>query len=237
MPTTELAVPALTSDEQVLVDSLLTSRAQVCEVLPDDMKGDDVWKILTACTKSLVVYRKSISTLKPVIGRLLVIAQNNPTIYRERGYVTFDDFCSRGLYELLGVPRSEAYQAKRLVEKWPSLSMEDFQRVSYSKLIEISKFTSESEVDSNKWLEAAQTNTLDGLRDQIAQKKGIPREDLDMVTVTVVVSKKDRDFWNEVSKSPKVHGVVGSESAGRIFMNAMDALWAHVHSVETAEAV
>lgn len=206
----------LTSEEQEAVSLLLSSAGQLDEAVPDDIDGPSLWFNLQACCKALSVHRRNISTLKPLIGRMLIVLQNNPSIYQHYKYPTFDDFVSRGLRDLLGVPRSEAYAAKRLVEHFPSLSVEDCQTLTYSKLSFISKFTDESKPEANNWLALAQNNSLDVLKDIAANKGILPREESDFVTLTIIMNKGQRDQWDAFVSDPSIQSHVGSDNPARI---------------------
>lgn len=206
----------LSQEESDAVSLLLSAAGQLDEAVPDDIDGPSLWFNLQACCKALSVHRRNISTLKPLIGRMLIVLQNNPSIYQQYQYPTFDDFVSRGLRDLLGVPRSEAYAAKRLVEHFPSLSVEDCQTITYSKLSFISKFTDESKPEANKWLALAQHNSLDALKDIAANKGILSREESDFVTLTLVLNKGQRDMWDAFVSDPSIQAYVGSDNPGKI---------------------
>jgi len=220
--------PDLTQEESEAVSLLLSAAGQLDEAVPDDIDGPSLWFNLQACCKALSVHRRSISTLKPLIGRMLIVLQNNPTIYQHYQYPTFDDFVSRGLRDLLGVPRSEAYAAKRLVEHFPSLSVDDCQKITYSKLSFISKFTDESKPEANKWLARAQVHTLDQLKDIAANEDIIPREESDFVSYSVVMTVAQRKQIESFFSDKSIQSYVGSSNPADIIEMACaeaEATW------------
>ena len=94
MPKTAPAevIPApqdLSPEESEAVGLLLASGGQLDEAIPDEFDGPTLWFNLQACCKALSVHRRNISTLKPLIGRMLIILQNNPSILKHYGYNTF----------------------------------------------------------------------------------------------------------------------------------------------------
>lgn len=206
----------LTPEENEAVALLLASGGQLDEAIPDEIDGPTLWFNLQACCKALSVHRRNISTLKPLIGRMLIILQDNPSILKHYGYQTFDGFVSKGLRDLLGMPRSEAYAATRLVKKFPSLSVEECAAVTYSKLSFISKFTDETQPDANKWLTLAQNNSLDVLKDIAANKGIISREDSDFVTYSVVMTRGQRDILDAFLTDPSIQASVGTDNPGII---------------------
>ncbi len=216
-----LPLSDLLPEEAQAVQALLSSKAQLSEAIPDEIPADDLWKTLTACCKSLSACRHAVSQLKPAIGRLLLILQDRPEIYKAHGYSNYDDLMTRGMRDILGVPRSEAYAAVRLVQKWPSLGLSDFKACTYSKIMEISKYTDESQPSAQKWLTAAQTHTLDELRDLAANNGILPRADADFASITILTTKSVKDSWTEFHNDPQVRAYVGSDDPGTILEMAL----------------
>jgi hypothetical protein len=228
----------LTAEEQEAVSLLLSASGQMDDAIPDDIDGPTLWFNLQSCCKALSAHRRNISTLKPLIGRMLIVLQNNPTIYQHYGFATFDAFVTNGLRDLMGVPRSEAYSAKRLAEHFPSLSIPECQAVGYGKLSFLSKFTSEEKPECNRWLALAQSNSLDVLKDIAANKGILPREESDFVTYTVVMNKGTREMIEAFVTDPSIQSYVGSDNPAKIIEMACaeaEATW-RAHSMYKARA-
>ena len=117
-PSELLSAAELSASDKKVVEQFLKSKEQLTDLIPDTMDDQELWRSLAACCKSLSSYRKSASVLKVIVGRLLVVLQDRPEVYQKLSYRTYDDFLTRGMPELFGIPRSEAYAARALIAKW-----------------------------------------------------------------------------------------------------------------------
>ena len=220
-PSELVSVAELSSSDKEVVEQFLRSKEQLTDLIPDTMDSQELWRSLAACCKSLSIYRKSASVLKVIVGRLLVVLQDRPEVYQKLSYRNFDDFLTRGMPELFGIPRSEAYAARALIAKWPSLSSEQIKQVSYSKISLISQFTHEGDVNANKFLQAAQTLTLDKLKDYCANQGMLPREESDLAEISLLTTKGIKDQWLEFSSDPHIQAFVGTDNPGEILSMAI----------------
>ena len=211
----------LTPAESQIVADLVGAQNQLAEVIPDDIDGEKLWRWLGACCKSIAMYRRSMSSLKVIVGRMLVVLKDRPEKYRELGYETFNQFMTVGMPTLFGIPRSEAFASIALVEKWPSLTPEQVKKVSYTKLSLISKFTNEASADANVWLQTAQENSLDKLKDICANSGVLPREESDIVEISLITTKGIKDQWIEFINNPEVKATCGTDNPGEILSMAI----------------
>ncbi len=206
----------LSASDKAIVDQFLDSREQLTDLVPDAIDPATLWTGLSACCRSLALNRRTASLLKIVIGRMLVVLRDRPEVYQNLGYRTFDDFITRGMPELFGIPRSEAYAARTLVEKWPSLSAEQIKLVSYSKLALISKVVDEKSSNANMYLKAAQEHTLDQLKDILANNGVLPREDSDFATITILTTKGIKKMWTDAVSDPQIRAYCQTDDPGVI---------------------
>ena len=218
MQTKEIVVKADLSQEELdIVDRILISRDTLSVAIPDDTDPDAVWRTLTACSKALTVYRNAASTLKLVVGRLLMVVQDHPELYLGK-YKNYNSFVSQGCPELFGVPRSEAYAAKSMVEAWPSLTVDEIKQIKFSKLAHLTfkcQITEKSP-NADKYLELAQTHTLNELKDITASNGIIPRDEADMAGITIVTTLATKNKWEQFISNPQIRAYVGSDNAGII---------------------
>lgn len=183
---------------------------------PDSISPEIALDALSAACKRLVAAKRMTSSLKLAIGKSLLVIQDHPELWSDRGYKTFDDFLTRGVYDLMSLPRSEAYQAKRLAEKWPHLSSDEAESITFSKLCLISKVTREDSPDSGRWLELAKSNSIDELKDVMANGGQVPREETDLSAITILCPIGLKRRWKKFTETPEVINYVGHPSAAAI---------------------
>lgn len=205
----------LTKEEVKIVDAIMLSKDNIAHVIPDGSNPDALWNTLGACSKALKAYQNAASIMKLIVGRLLVIVKENPSLWHGK-FDGYDDFVVNYVEKVLGVPRSEAYAARRVIEKWPSLTMDEIRQVKFGKLSYLCTITDETQPDSNKWLEAAQAHTLNELKDMAANNGIMPREDSDLASINIVTSLAVKRQWEEFIGRPEIQAYVGSEGPGRI---------------------
>jgi hypothetical protein len=131
----------LNQEEQELLKELLRPGASVEAVIPDDATPDQLWRTLDACVRGLNMLESRARRLHPIIGRILLIFQDKPSLYKDLGYETFSEFMEKGVYGTLGVHRSAAYVGKLVARDWPQLNPDRFAKIGPKKLEIISKFS------------------------------------------------------------------------------------------------
>lgn len=186
--------------------------------LAADLNPDYLWYALELSARAYSSVRRAQEELRPILGKLLIAIECNPNIYRQRGFASYDDFLSRGCPELFGLPRSEAYRAKRLMTAWPNLSPKEIAEVGSGKLYLLSKFTNGSDPKSGPWLEIARNTTADDLLDKIVAAGEIgERSEALPAVIEIQTTVAVKQFWKRFAASPQVHSAVGSDNPGAIF--------------------
>jgi hypothetical protein len=181
----------------------------------------DLWEHLACSVKVYATAKLAQAQLKPIIGKLLIAVQDHPELYQARGYRTYDDFITRGCREMFGLPRSEAYRSKRLVEAWPNLTPGDFVEIGEKNLYALSSFTNSSDPASTGWLEIARSSTLDQLKDRIVQRSEGTADGLTPVQISFVTNLEVKKAWTSFVSNSAVQSTVGSADPGQILMAAV----------------
>lgn len=196
----------LSANERALISVLVSNDAKSEMVLPDSISDSDLWDALQVCCKVESRVRKVQTVLKMLVGRALLLMQNRPTMYKERGFISLDAIMSdqeRGLPMLTGISRAELYNAKSIAKSWPTISQSDAVEIGFTKLVTLAKIRKQSDSDSGKWLEVAKTSTNEGLIDAIYRSNnGVPNGSLEVDTLTLTLSKSEKDEILEFLNNP-----------------------------------
>lgn len=205
----------LSEQERELL-SLVVQPDSLVEKVADNLTDEQLWMAISVCVRAYSTVKRAQGQLKPVLGKLLIVLESHPEVYKSHGFLTYDDFLTRGAPSLLGLPRSEAYRAKRLATAWPNLSPADHSELGEGKLYLLSRITNSEDPKSSKWLDLARSSTKDELIDMIAQAGKAPKETLLPAVITIQTTLEIKQHWNAFISSPQVHSIVGSENAGSI---------------------
>lgn len=186
------------------------------ESLAESLTGDQLWESIQTCTKLYGSAKRLQSHLKPILGKLLIALMDRPEVYRSKGFETFDDFMTRGAPLLLGLPRSEAYRAKKLASAFPHLTPDEFSAIGEGKLYTLTKITNHEDPNSTEWISTAKSCTHDELRDKIVQAGMAPVEDLIPVQISFSTTLAVKQQWMKLVSDDRVVAIVGTRDYGAI---------------------
>lgn len=196
----------LSASERALISTLVANNAKSDVVLPDTISDEDLWDALQVCCKVESRVRKVQTVLKMLVGRALLLMQERPAMYKERGFISLDAIMTdqeRGLPAITGISRAELYNAKTIAKSWPKISATDATEIGFTKLVTLAKIRKDTDSDSAKWLEIAKTSTNEGLKDAIYRSdNSIPVGSLDVDTLTITISKAEKDEILAFLKNP-----------------------------------
>jgi hypothetical protein len=217
-----LASRDMSENEKFLLDGLLADdTARIDVVLRGDSSPEDIAAALDVCSKVHGTLYKANMRLKPIIGRILELAQDKPEVFKLCECKTFNEFASEYIPKLTGMTRAEAYQCKRIVEKFPSVTIKDFEDIGYVNLGLLCKVTQEGAPSKDKWFKEAKEKTVDDFKVYIAERGYGDKGDLDTVVLEVVMSKETakqiKEFWNNRA----FQEYVGSKDHGEMLKAAI----------------
>lgn len=125
----------LSPSEKALLGNLLAKSSTIDAIIPDTI--EDSKRFLDSLGVALRLYTNldtAAGKLKPVIGRMLHVIKNNPPVYKELGYANFEAFCAAEVYGKYGLSRASFWEAKRLYEAFPKLTLEEYAAAGVTKL-------------------------------------------------------------------------------------------------------
>jgi len=220
----------VTDAQKQEVNALVTKKGDITVVIPETMSAADIHSKLMSFfavkeEMEAIVNRK----LKPVIGRLLVLASNLPEIWSTRGYDSFEQYLQKEVCDRFGIARSNALEGKRIMEKFPSLAMETYREIGVTKLALAARFTSQEETGHKKILEAAaKAGTVEEFRSHCVKKGYIAAGETTGDALRITGTKKDiREIRGFLDRAD-VQACVGSESWSKVILamtQECDAEW------------
>ena len=233
---------SLSPSERRILIGLLATRGSVNATLPDTMIASEIFGTVSLCGSVLVDIRKIAARTKVLVGRCLVLIQNNPTTYEDRGYSSFNGFISddvNGLPKITGISRNELYKAKNVAEAIPDLSLSDAQSVGWTKLSTLaSKYTS-SDSGFTAMLESAKTDTVDQFNERLYRSdQQIPEGSLEFGVIQVTVTKDIQKRFAEFTQDPRIRAYCGTDNTGQILerlMEEAEGVWLMENAAEQLE--
>jgi hypothetical protein len=206
----------LTTNEQAIIKAMLDPEASIEVVVPDDIDPEKFWSSLAACCRAVTKMRRLVERLRPIIGRMLLVAQENPAIYEDKGYRTYEDFLRRGVCENLGLSRSDAYEAKRVAQKWPSLTPEEYAQIGSVKMSLLSRVADERTGRGRKLLEKAKALSIRDLRTELEKKALIERGEFQGAVIVINTTRTIADQFERFVSLPEVQAHCETSDRGAI---------------------
>lgn len=178
-----------TALEAEIVKALLSKRGEITVVIPDKMDPSKIHDSLKALLKGIDDVDRKISKCKPLIGRLMVLARENPATYEDLGHEKFEDYVSKELEPLTGMSRSWLWECKAMIEKWPNLTMEQYALYRTNKLLLLGKVTNQSESGYRRLLGIAEKRTYEELKQYLVDAGLLGKGDADGANLIVTGTK------------------------------------------------
>lgn len=214
-----LAAGTLAAFEIDRIKSLFDSDQSITKLIPDDIDPDVLWKSLGACSRVMGAGKKVVAQAKPLIGRMLVVVQGYPELYRQAGYQTFDDFMSEGLEKLFGIPRSEAYELKKIATILPDIDPQQCVALGTTKMGMIAKVVQQNNFNPEKTaglMEYSKGKTIVGLRQDFEDKNWAGEGTLEFQNFIVTMAKASKIRLEEFLDRPEIQAYCESTSKGLI---------------------
>ncbi len=215
-PIVETEQTHLSRDEHALMKELLRPGAKIEAVIPENATPEQLWDTLKACSHGLLLLETRVNRLKPIIGKILLIFEHKPSLYKDLGYETYSDFMRQGVYDKLGLHHTSAYEGKLAARDWPQLTPDRYVQIGPKKLNIISKFTKGSSPNAETWLEVASKMKVGELREYAEQRGFLQPGETVGATIMVQTNKGIYDHFKQFAGNPRVHEAVGSKDPGEI---------------------
>ena len=207
----------LNHEENMLLRELLRPGASIEVLIPPDAEPEDLWKTLDACVRGLGLLEARMCRLKPIIGRILLIFENKPSLYKALGYETYSAFLDNGVYGALGLHRTSAYEGKLVARDWPQIGPDRYAKALGPKKIAIlSKFVKGSSPNAESWLQTAESMKVGELREYVEQRGFIEAGETVGATITITTNRAIRGLYEEFFSDGRVHSKCGTKDRGKI---------------------
>ena len=213
----------LSDREHALLKELLRPGVSIEAVIPDDADAEDLWRTLDACVRGLGLLEARICRLKPIIGRILLVFERKPSLYKSLGYEDYSTFMRKGVYDTLGLHRTSAYEGKLVARDWPQLSPDRYAEIGPKRLNILSKITSGRSSNAEAWLDAAKRMKVGEFREYAEQRGFIEKGETVGATITIQTNRSIFKQYRECFGDGRVHSVVGSKDHGDILQAMIQA--------------
>lgn len=206
----------LNDAENALLRELLRPGAAIEAVIPADAAPEQLWRTLDACVRGLGLLEARSLRLKFIVGKLLLVFENRPSLYKELGYETYSDFMNKGAYEKLGLHRTSAYEG-RMAATWPQLTPDRYAgKLGPKKMNILNKFMGGGNSNAEEWLQAAESMKVGELKQYVEERSLIGRGETVGVTITIQTNLNVFQHWKSFCNDGRIHQVVGSKDHGQI---------------------
>lgn len=149
----------LSKDEKSLLNAIGVEDKLTITV-KEDLTAKELVDGITVAASLISKMEKANSVIKPILGRMLLLASNCEGFLEEAGCAKIGDF-DKKLTKETGLSRATLYDCRKIYEKFPNLAIEKYQEIGSTKLLIAAKYTSQEETGSGKVLKKAETLTTD----------------------------------------------------------------------------
>lgn len=217
-----LEIVPLSNQDRKILHEVLNEDSRIDISIPDEIDNPgELWSTLETCCRVAGTISKAADKIKPIVGRLLVVLKKYPELHQERGYPSYEDFMCKGMKELFGISRTEAYACRKVAEAFPDLTVSEFQKIGVSKLYFLSSVTNSEDRNYEPLIQAAQDPdvNMDDLRTLAAELTFAEKGEYEITTVVVKVPKTVAKMWKEFSTDAAIQAYVHASSSGSGGMN------------------
>lgn len=203
---------AMTQEIAKVADNFLRKSGALTEVLPETMSAPKINEAMQAIALSLSNLQRREGRLKPMIGRLLVLAKNNSDVYTEKGYETYEEYKQKEIGEKFGLARTAYQDAKRMVEKFPSLAMDDYEAAGVTNMMIMCRVTDQSQKGHTKILAKAKALTTEEFVKWLEDSGIVTKGELDGGNFRVPGNKDQVKEVSAFFDDPEIAAHVGSDN-------------------------
>lgn len=155
------------SEQQTDLLRLVLGAEEISLNVPEDAKLADLEKTLNMAVRGFRRISEAGERLKPIIGRLLLIAQDRHLFRPD--YKNITEYIEKKVEGEMGMSRNSAFEALRIAKAFPSLSMADYQKYGATRLLEALKITSEADPQYRTVLEDSARQTAVQFKGKVKQ--------------------------------------------------------------------
>jgi hypothetical protein len=206
----------LTEQEQALLKELLRPGVSIDSVIPPEASAENLWKTLDACIRGMGILETRMLRLRPVIGKLLVIFENKPSLYKELGYETWSEFMKNGVNGILGLHRTAAYQSLYVAREWKQIDPDRYAKLGPKRMEILKQVTTGSSPNAETWLKTAESMKVGQLQAYVEQRGFTTPGETAGATITIPTNQAVYSQWRGLIGDGRIQSWVGSKEPGKI---------------------
>lgn len=223
MPLTPEPAPLDTAG-QALLKELMRPGVKIEAVIPANPTAQQLWATLATCTQGFRLLNSRLDRLKPIIGQILLLFKNKPSLYIELGYKSFEQFRAKGVGTELGLGKTTLWEAQVIANDWPQLVAEPdrYTKIGRAKMNIISKYAKGSDANAEAVLKTAEKMTTTELRQYSEQRGFIAAGECLPATIVINCNIATYQMWKRLTGDGRIHSIVGSAKDDAILVAMME---------------
>lgn len=187
------------SEQQTDILRLVLGAEEVSVNVPEGATLAEVEKPLTTLINGYKRIADAEERIKPVIGRMLVVARDR-NLFRPE-YKNITDYIVRRIEGDLGMSRNSAFEAIRIATAFPSLSVADYQRYGATRLLAATKITDEKDPQYQAILDDSVRQSAAQFREKVKQIRDSKAEPPTTFVVTLHLPNDWAESWKTLLES------------------------------------
>lgn len=207
----------LTKKDDTYVNEILKEKGELAISVPENLPAESILSGIRACVKWLNRADRVSYKLKPVLGRLMILAKKNPDVYKAAGYKTYTEFLKTELEEKFHISHSSLYEIAKVIKTFPNLTLEQYGKIPTASLLLLAKFTDYTRADHKKLLLKASEMTFDKLKEWVVEKGYLDKSDVESgATFSLTGSRTAVGRFTKFFKDKRVVAYCESDNWGKI---------------------
>lgn len=218
------------------VGEIINSALPAEEVFP--LRGwtfENYHRTLDMFCKGFSSVRDFHNRVKMMLGRLLVIAYEQPSLYKEAGHQNYEQFLL-DLQQRFGICRAEMYDCRKIAAIFPELRPQEYADIGVSKLKVASRVLtpSSSQKEKDRVLELVRAGSYKEAVASVEATYSLDAGHHEMEVITIITAGSVKKQWLEFIARPEVHSYFGSDKPGGILAAMMETVASEVAEAGTA---
>jgi hypothetical protein len=194
----------LSTKEQTILHTLLDPANKIEVTINDELDGSTLVNYLGICCKAVNYMRRTTDRIRPIIGRLLILISDHPSIYKDRGYPSFEQFLKGYVRDTYDLSRTDVFEAMKVCKAFPHMTLAQAEKIGSTKLSLVARVTNETAIGHQRWLKRAVELTADQLRIELEQKKLIDKGESQGAVIVINCNRAQASVWKEFVNTPEV---------------------------------
>jgi hypothetical protein len=227
--------------EMAILKKITKPDVTVEVIVPKEIDAEKFWEVLSITCQAYMKAEAQTSVLFPLLGRLLLVAKQNPESYKAK-FETYEELIA-AVGEKFGVGRTTCFEARRLADKWGPAELEmhtyaDIGRVKFKFLGSIVPSDAVSQGWVKGLLKKAGELTLKELR-EYCEDKGYAEKGSTGASIIMACSKRMLKDWRKFCKTPEVQAYCGTDDPAEILdhlMQECESEWLSAGAEKVKEA-